>query len=95
MLVSATIPLALQVIAGNAGGLYGWWFLGEQIAIMLLGMTIRKRFVTRWGMYVAVGAVLYQLRSLAWLSLTLLALFLISLAVYQLQKSDDKTSKNQ
>lgn len=90
MLVTATIPLGLQVIAGNAGGLYGWWFLGEQIAIMLVGMVLRNRFVTRWGLYVAVGSVLFQLRALAWLSLTLLALFLIALAVYQLQKSDDK-----
>ena len=90
MLCAATIPLGLQVTGGNAGGLYGWWFLGEQIAIMLLGMAIHNRFVTRWGMYVAVGAVLYQLRSLAWLSLTLLAIFLIGLAVYQLQKSDAK-----
>lgn len=90
MLCTATIPLGLQVIAGNAGGLYGWWFLGEQIFIMLLGMNLRDRFVTRWGMYVAVGSVLYQLRSLAWLSLTLLAVFLIGLAVYQLQKNDER-----
>jgi hypothetical protein len=90
MLCAATIPLGLQVLSGDAGGLYGWWFLGEQIAIMLLGMSIRDRFVTRWGMYVAVGSVLFQLRSLAWLSLTLLAVFLIGLAVYQLQKNDDQ-----
>lgn len=94
MLAAATIPLGIQVIASNSGGLYGWWFLGEQIAIMLLGMALKNRFVTRWGLYVAVGSVLFQLRALAWLSLTLLALFLIALAVYQLQKSDDKPSKN-
>lgn len=88
MLCAATIPLGFEVMGGTGGGLYGWWFLGEQVAIMLFGMAIGDRFVTRWGMYVAVGAVLYQLRSLAWLSLTLLALFLIGLAVYRLQKSD-------
>lgn len=90
MLYTATIPLGLQVIGGSVGGLYGWWFLGEQICIMLLGMFIQNRFVTRWGMYVAVGSVLYQLRALAWLSLTLLAVFLIGLAVYRLQKTDKK-----
>lgn len=93
MLCAATIPLGLQVMSRDKGGLYGWWFLGEQIAIMLLGMSMRDRFVTRWGMYVAVGAVLYQLRALAWLSLTLLALFLIGLAIYRLQKSDNSDKK--
>jgi len=89
MLVTATIPLGLQALGGSAGGLYGWWLLIEQIVFMLLGMTIHKRFVTLWGLYVAVGAVLFQLRNLGWAALTILALFLIGLAVYQLQKHDD------
>jgi hypothetical protein len=86
MLLTATVPLAIQAIGGQAGGLYGWWLLLEQVAIILLGMSIHKRFVTFWGLYVAVGAVLYQLRNLGWAALTVLALFLIGLAVYQLQR---------
>jgi hypothetical protein len=90
MLLTASVPLAWQVLAGQGGGLYGWWFIGEQIAIMLLGMAISNRLVTRWGLYASVAAVLYQLRVLPWLSLSLLAIFLIGLAVYQLQKQGDK-----
>ncbi len=88
MLATATIPLGLQALGGQAGGLYGWWLLLEQIAFMLIGMTIRKRVVTLWGLYVAVGAVLYQLRNLGWAALTVLAVFLIGIAVYQLQRHE-------
>lgn len=90
MLALATVPLALQALGGSAGGLYGWWLLLEQIVFMLLGMAIKKRFVTLWGLYVAVADVLYQLRHLGWAALTLLATFLIGLALYQLQKHSDK-----
>lgn len=89
MLLTATVPLAIQALSGEAGGLYGWWLLLQQVAIMLLGMAIGKGFVTRWGLYVALGAVLYQLRDLGYAALAVLALFLIGLAIYQLQKHTD------
>jgi hypothetical protein len=53
-------------------------------------MSIERRFVVRWGLYVAVGAVLYQLRGLGYAALAFLALFLIGLAVYKLQKYNDQ-----
>lgn len=86
MLATATVPLALQALGGQAGGLYGWWLLLEQIFFMLLGITIQKRFVIFWGLYVAIAAVLYQLRHLGWAALTVLAIFIIGVAVYRLQK---------
>lgn len=89
MIATATIPLALQALAETAP-IYGWWLLLEQIAIMLLGMTIQRSFVTRWGLYVSVGAVLWQLRGLGYAALGFLALFLIALAVYKLQKYNDE-----
>ncbi len=82
---TATVPVALQVVYG-AGTIYGWWLLLEEVAIMLLGMTIGRSFVTRWGLYTAVGVVLYQLRGLGYVALALLALFLLALAVYKIQK---------
>lgn len=88
MIGVATVPLALQALSG-AGALYGWWLLLEQVAIMLLGMSIGRKFVTRWGLYVAVAAVLYQLRGLGYAALAFLALFLIALAIYKLQKYND------
>lgn len=57
---------------------------------MMLGMAIGRSVVTKWGLYVAVGAVVYQLRDLQWAALTVLAVFLISLAVYRLQKQNVK-----
>ncbi len=88
MFFTATIPLALQALGGTSGGLYGWWLILEQIVFMLLGMEIKKRFITMWGLYVAVGAVLYQLRGLGWAALAFLAVFLIGLAIYRIQKND-------
>ncbi len=88
MLMTATVPLVLQSLAGVAGGLYGVWLILDQIAIMLLGMALRDGFVIRWGLYVAIGAVLYQLRDLGWAMVAVLAIFLIGLALYRLQKSD-------
>lgn len=88
MLGTATVPLALQAL-DSAKGLYGWWFLFEQVAIMLLGMSIGKRFVTRWGLYAGVAAVLYQLRGQGYAALAVLAVFLIALAIYKLQKYND------
>lgn len=85
-LTVATVPLLLQALSGTAGDLYGWWLLLEQVVIMLIGMALRKRFVIMWGLYVAVGSVLYQLRHLGYAALAVLAIFVIGIAVYQLQK---------
>lgn len=94
MLGVATIPLAMQAISGSAGGVYGWWLLLEQVFFMLLGVTIKRRFVVLWGLYVAVGSVLYQLRGLGWAALTVLAAFVIGVAIYQLQKYNKPTDKD-
>lgn len=90
MLATATIPLIIQAVSGQSGDLYGWWLLLEQVGFMMLGMAIGRSVVTKWGLYVAVGAVVYQLRDLQWAALTVLAVFLISLAVYRLQKQNVK-----
>lgn len=87
-LSTVTVPLALQALAGMAGDLYGWWLLIEQIGIMLLGMVLRKRLMIWWGLWVAMAAVLYQLRHLGWAALGVLAVFLIGLAVFRLQRSE-------
>ncbi len=89
MLGVATIPLALQALSTTISPVYSWWLLIEQVLIMLLGMSIQRRFVTRWGLYVALAAVLYQLRDLGYAALAVLALFFIGLAIYKLQKYND------
>lgn len=84
----STVPLAVQALSGQAGGVYGWWLLLEMIAWMLVGMAIGRRFVVMWGLYVSVAAVLYQLRGLGWAALTFLAIFLIGLAIYQIMRRE-------
>lgn len=85
---TSTVPLVLQALSGRAGDIYGWWLLLEQVAFMLIGMSINKPLITKWGLYVALGSVLYQLRNLGWAALIVLALFIIGVAVYKLQTSD-------
>mgnify|MGYP001190412646 CR=1 FL=1 len=85
-LATVTIPLVLQALGGVAGDLYGWWLLIEQITIMLLGMILKNKLMVRWGLYVSLAAVLYQLRHLGWAALAVLAVFLIGLAVFRLQR---------
>lgn len=93
-LASATIPLALQTLTETErASFYGWWMLLEQVAIMLIGIMTRRSLVVRWGLYVAVASVLYQLRGLGYAALAFLALFLIGLAVYRLQRNDKKPSE--
>lgn len=92
MLATATVPLVVQLLAGTAGDLYGLWLLADQVAIMLLGMVLHDGFVVRWGLYVAIGSVLYQLRDLGWAMVAVLALFLIGIAIYRLQKSGSTKS---
>lgn len=85
-LATATIPLAIQAMSDTLGGFYGWWLLLEQVTVMLIGMSIRKGFVIKWGLYVSVASVLYQLRGLGYAALAVLAVFVIGIAIYQLQK---------
>ena len=85
-LATATIPLILQALSDHSGGIYGWWLLLEQVGFMLIGISIHKKFVTLWGLYVAVASVLYQLRNLGYAALAVLAVFVIGVAIYQLQK---------
>ena len=93
MLATATIPLALQAMNSTTGGIYGWWLILEQVVFFIIGMEIKKKFVMMWGLYVAVGAVLYQLRGLGWAALAFLAIFLIGLAIYKIQKNSDNSDK--
>jgi len=87
-LATTTIPLALQALGAETGGVYGWWLLLEQVIIMLIGMAIGRHFVVLWGLYVSVAAVLYQLRGLGYIALAVLAIFLIAVAIYRLQQDN-------
>lgn len=86
MFAVATVPLVLQALGGVSGDVYGWLLIVQQVGFMILGISINKRYLTWWGLYVSVAAVLYQLRDLGWAALTVLALFVIGVAVYRLLK---------
>ncbi len=86
-LAVSTIPLVWQAIASDAGGVYGWWLLLEQVMFMIIGSVIHKRFVVLWGLYVATGSVIYQLRNLSYFAMIALAVFINGIAIYKLLKS--------
>jgi len=81
-----TVPLALQSLSGDSGGPYGLLLIGEQVFFMIAGAMLAQRFLLRWGLWTALAAILFQLRGLGWAFLTLLAIIIISVAVYRLQK---------
>ncbi len=91
MLGVSTIPLGLQALSGGEdAGLYGIWLLLESVGFFLIGITIRNELVTRWGLYVAIGSVLYQLRGLGWAMLSVLALVIIGIAAYRAVNQPDE-----
>jgi hypothetical protein len=93
LLSTATIPLLLQALGGSSSDIYGILLLIQQVAIMLLGVAIQKRFVVRWGLYVAIGTVLYQLRDLGWAVLSILSLVIIGFAIARALRDTDVPKK--
>jgi hypothetical protein len=83
-----TIPLALEALGGNTN--LGFLLLLESMGILLLGLWLRYRLVSSWGLAVAVGAVLYQLREFEFFVLLLLGAGIIGLGIYLLLKQDKK-----
>lgn len=86
MFLTATIPLALQAMGGQAGDIYGWMLIIQQIGFVLLGMAVNRKFLTKWGLFVTMGAVLYQMRDLEWAVLLILALSVIGAALYYINR---------
>ena len=86
MFFTATIPLALQAIGGQAGDIYGWMLIFQQVGFVLLGMYTGKKHLSKWGLYVTMGAVLYQMRELEWAVLLILATSIIGAALYYINK---------
>lgn len=86
MFLTATIPLALQALYGSSGDLYGWLLIFQQVGFVLLGMLIDRKFLAKWGMFVSIGAVLYQMRDLEWVVLLILAVSVIGIALYYLNR---------
>ncbi len=81
-----TVPLALQAMGGENGGTYGLILIAEQVGFMVFGASFGQRFLLRWGLWTGLAAILFQLRGLGWAFLSLLAIIVIGVAVYRLQK---------
>lgn len=92
-LLALTIPMVMRMF-GDQGGLYGWLLIAEQIGLIVLGMSINRHFITKWGLITAVLAILYQLRYLAFIGLAFVGLGVIGLAVYILIRRDKQSSKS-
>lgn len=83
-----TVPLALEALGGDNG--YGLLLLFESVAILLFGLWARYPLISWWGLGVAVGSVLYQLREFQFFVLALLGVGIISLGVVLLLKQEKK-----
>jgi hypothetical protein len=81
-----TVPLALAAMGDENGSTYGMMLIAEQVGFMLLGVSIKVRFLVQAGLWTGLAAILYQLRGLGWAFLSLLAIIVIGIAVYRLQK---------
>ena len=84
-----TIPLAFQTLAGDTG--WGYLLLAESIGLLLAGLFIRYKLLMWWGLSVAVGSILYQLKDLQFVVLVLLGLGIIGLGVYLLLRQEGGT----
>ncbi|HKX24304.1 MAG TPA: hypothetical protein VJM46_03625 [Candidatus Saccharimonadales bacterium] len=81
-----TVPLALEALGGDNG--YGLLLLFESVAILLFGLWARYPLISWWGLSVAVGSVLYQLREFQFFVLALLGVGIISLGVVLLLRQE-------
>ena len=88
----ATVPLALEALSGGSsrGEIIGLWLLLEQIGFLVLGVTIKKPLLSKWGLYVGIAAVLYQLRDLGWAMVAVLSVFVIGIAIYRALKQPEE-----
>lgn len=86
-----TIPLALEALAGDSG--YGLLLLFESVAILLFGLWAHYPLISWWGLSVAVGSVLYQLREFQFFVLALLGAGIIGLGVVLLLRQEKNKDK--
>ena len=87
-----TVPLAIQSLQTDAGSSYGLILIAEQVGFMIIGAILPpdergQHFLLRLGLWTGLAAVLFQLRGLGYVFLTLLAVIIIGVAVYRLQKT--------
>lgn len=79
-----SVPIALQTLSGD--NTWGLLLLVQNIVILLFGLWIKNPLVSRWGLAVAVGSVLYQLKDFEFFVLALLGAGVIGLSIYLLLK---------
>jgi formate hydrogenlyase subunit 3/multisubunit Na+/H+ antiporter MnhD subunit len=94
LFVVATVPLIIQALSGQSGGNYGILLICQQVLFMLIGVILNQRFLLKAGLWIALGSILYQLRGLGWAFLGIVAVVLIAIAIYRLQKHEDSGLKN-
>lgn len=86
-LCTLSIPLLLAAL--NASGeTYGWLLIIEHVLLMIIGIVVNRRYVMWWGLGIATLAVLYQLRDLPFAGLGFLALVVIGVALYILNRQN-------
>lgn len=81
-----TIPLVLAALA--QGGFYSLLLLCEMSGLFIFGLSVNRRHIYRTGLYTAVGALAYQLRSYGYAVVALIAIVVIGFAIHSAIKQD-------
>ncbi len=90
---AAALPtVVVALLALDIGGWYSVVFLVEQLAVLVLGALLSRRWALWWGIITSTLAVVYFLRDYLFLELSLLALLLIGIVVWRLLRPASATS---
>lgn len=79
-----TVPVVLKAL--DETSTYSLLLLFEQAAVLIAGVVLNKKLLTYWGAAVVVLSVVYMLRSFAYLQLLIIAVILISYAIFRLTR---------
>lgn len=81
-LSAATIPFALMLLNPTLGVGYGWLFIAQHTALVIIGAVLRRSNIIWWSLVATMLAVLYQMRELQFVALGLLSLFVLGIAAW-------------
>ena len=87
-LALATFPVVIAAL--SEGSFYNLILLTQQTILLTVGMLLQNRRVSIWATIMIIAVVVYALRSFGYLQLVVIALLLISYALYRLLNQEEK-----
>lgn len=87
--LSLTLPLILAALTEE--GIYSLLLLFEMSGLFIAGILLGRKHMSRIGLYVAIGAIAYQLRSYGYAVVALIAIVVIGFAIHSALKKDGES----